>query len=489
MLVSKRKEAGSKLCFTEIFHKFSANKDEISFKVSDNFHCHDQTSGYLGLTGGSHVASYEPKGEEKVLYVFSAKLDFSAKNRWIMTDMMADFNLASLNPQGAIREVEYTSQGAVIKFSTDQGIDDTKHTYAIPLRGNANFQYIPQQNTTGCMINSYYTQFDINHIEVYSFSEPYIKFDTSSLAVGQNQITVTAFDSTQEETDKETYTFVIEIVENPLAKIELKFDEKVLLPIHATKGSQIIHNFHSSSIVRGNELKFEVVYTSESGKQYLKSNTIESVEYTVDYNRAFEKLGHPIIRSDSAAIVLLQGKEDPSGRQEADDLIIKVFRCNSFSEVSENCYSVSTIDLEKGNFGLLGVKPRTLLGTTIFFLYNYDLDISYMFYTDFDSKKTNYETFNGKLLDANFMHTASGQIIGLYLIEDVGVYASVFYQDWSFGSRRRVLIGSQTVGENSFCPQQIVSRSGFTESFTLLSNCGGVIELIVFGFDYDSRSE
>jgi hypothetical protein len=258
------------------------------------------------------------------------------------------------------------------------------------------------------MINSYFTQFDAKHIEVYNLSEGYLKFDTNSLALGVNEIVVTAYDATQKEEDKLTYSFTIEIVENPLAKIELKFEEKELLPIYASKGSKIIHNFHSSSIVRGNELKFEVIYTSESGKQYLNSQCKESIEYQVDYNQKFDKIGHPIIRSDSAAIVLLQGKEDPSGKQKDEDFIIKVFRCNSYSEVSEACYSVSTIDIEKGNFGILNIKPRTLLGTTIFFLYNYDLNISYMFYTDYESKQTNYETFNGKLLDAAFMHSAAG---------------------------------------------------------------------------------
>lgn len=112
-----------------------------------------------------------------------------------------------------------------------------------------------------------------------------------------------------------------------------------------------------------------------------------------------------------------------------------------------------------------------------------------MFYINYENKMLNYETFEGRLIDASFIHTSKGQIIGQYLVENQGVVVSVFYQDWSFGGKQRVLLESSVVGETGFCPKQIVSSSGWQQNFTVLSNCGDVVELVKFGFEFDSQEK
>ena len=64
---------------------------------------------------------------------------------------------------------------------------------------------------------------------------------------------------------------------------------------------------------------------------------------------------------------------------------------------------------------------------------------------------------------------------------------SIFYEHWTFGGKQRVLLESSVVGETGFCPQQIVSSSGWQQNFTVLSNCGSVIELVKFGFEFDTQ--
>lgn len=58
------------------------------------------------------------------------------------------------------------------------------------------------------------------------------------------------------------------------------------------------------------------------------------------------------------------------------------------------------------------IAPRTLLGTTVFFLYDVKSKVSYMFYIGYENKVLNYETFEGRIIDAAFIHTSKGQIIG-----------------------------------------------------------------------------
>lgn len=191
-----------------------------------------------------------------------------------------------------------------------------------------------------------------------------------------------------------------------MAEIELKFDEQELLPIHATKGSEIIHNLHSSSIIKGNLLNFEIKYTTESGRQFLQSDCSEYSNYEVAYNGFSSQFKPRVLKSNSAAILYF--KSDISESEQDPERYIQVYRCNNLSSSTEECYQLTQLTLDEGNFDLIDIKPRTFLGTTVFFLFNSKSKTSYMFYIDYENKALNYETFDGKLIDASFIHTSSG---------------------------------------------------------------------------------
>lgn len=291
LLVSKRTDSQGKLCFTEIKYKFSAQKEDVRFWVGEKFHCSEQTTGYLGLSHGSHVSSFEPSS--KLLKIFAVKLNFYTKKNWMLTDNYDQYDLKDSLFDGAVREVEFTSHGAVVKFCKDQGIHDNHNTLAFPSQSSTPFIFESKPLTSGTIINSYFVQIDNQYTEVFNLSDAYLKFDTSSLSFAENPVTVSAYDASQSESQKVTHNFSITLVQNPLAEIELKFDEQELLPIHATKGSEIVHNLHSSSIVRGNFLNFEVKYTSEKGRQFLKSDCAEYSNYEVEYS-GFSSQAKPV---------------------------------------------------------------------------------------------------------------------------------------------------------------------------------------------------
>lgn len=66
------------------------------------------------------------------------------------------------------------------------------------------------------------------------------------------------------------------------------------------------------------------------------------------------------------------------------------------------------MDVSDADFELLQIQPRTMLGTTVFFLYNTRVKKTYLFYVDYQEKELNYELFDSKIIDAKFMHMANG---------------------------------------------------------------------------------
>jgi len=128
-----------------------------------------------------------------------------------------------------------------------------------------------------------------------------------------------------------------------------------------------------------------------------------------------------------------------------------VYRCSNLTLGEEDCILVNQLNLGEDEFELLQIIPKTYLGTTVFFLYKKEFDKTYMFYINFEEGELNYEVMPTKLLDAKFMHLPNGQIIGEFLTTGKGLLVEVFYQDWSFGGRKRVTIDDSLLGSLGFC--------------------------------------
>jgi hypothetical protein len=264
-------------------------------------------------------------------------------------------------------------------------------------------------------------EIDSQKTTIYNFAPPILQFDTNSMEFKEYVLTINAADKTQTENNsKISTTLNFNIIADPLSNIELNSDN--ISPIYAIKGSYMVQNFQGSNISKGNSLRFKIDYQGTGNpSSFLTSDTSESTPYTVNFSGLGDQKGL-ILKSDSAAIIEISEEDEDGKKSEAF-----IFRCHNHSGSSEDCYQLTTIELTKGTLELVkSFKPRTILGTTVFFAYNPDLNVSYLFYISYENKKLNYEIFEGKLTDASFINT-NGQIFGVYMIEKVGIVVSVFY--------------------------------------------------------------
>lgn len=168
-------------------------------------------------------------------------------------------------------------------------------------------------------------------------TEPHLRYDTSKLKNGVNEITVTAFDGSQTEADKKTVTFKVSIIENPLAEVEIKSDFAEAVPLQVAPGATINHVFPISYIKKGNSLKYSINYPEEDAKQHLTADVKEYINYEIQYDKFSGQKGPQVLRSDSAAILFFpktgEGKEDETS-------YIQVYRCANVEFSAEECYLV-----------------------------------------------------------------------------------------------------------------------------------------------------
>jgi len=86
----------------------------------------------VGLGFEAHVTLYDPL--EKSVTINAVKLDFSLKSKWILDDSFRKYYLDEVEPvpKGSVREVDFSSSGIVIKYSTSKGVyDGDGNVYAV----------------------------------------------------------------------------------------------------------------------------------------------------------------------------------------------------------------------------------------------------------------------------------------------------------------------------------------------------------------------
>lgn len=358
------------------------------------------TKGHVGIGFGSHVTLWEP--DKKYFTINTVKLDFDVKNNWILEDTFNKYDLSKLDPapKGGVRKIDFSPSGAVIKFSTTKGINDSaSNVFAFSNfeLSQDKFFFKPGKNESGNIINSYFVHFSPTESKVYTLEQPYLSVDTSKLSTGKTEISVKAWDKSGK--DKAiTAKFNVEIVENPLAVLEIESEFKEEVQISVAPGATIDHYFPPNYIKRGNSINYSIQYSEESGaKQHLIADVKEYINYQVRYDKYDGKAGPEILRTDSAAILFFS---DDGNDEEKDSNYIQVYRCTSVSLGEDSCYLLKQMDLSTDKFELLRIQPKTYLGTTVFFLYNTQFKKTYMYFINYEEKSLNYELFDGKLIDA-----------------------------------------------------------------------------------------
>lgn len=433
------------------------------------FFCSNISGGtFFGMSNGNELLQLVTTDKTQELRIFS--LTDSSQPNLSGTFIKTVKLTTSLQGKDGVREIFSGTNAYTIRFSMDQGVNDTgKNTLTVIRTQGLEDEFYSADNEADVVINSIQIQATVANTYFKMLGQPFIFFTDSKLEDGKEvktEIKLTDSETTEAVIVNASFTRF----DDALAKVQIKDYNPIQVEIDPFSLTR--HYFPYTNVEMGNSIEFDINYNEGKAINKLVPMCYQKQKHTLTLPESSSSKILEFVINSSAAIFV-----DGMGST------INYYICDAENAFATQCFLSQKVPTHGITFykhlGATNGVSMTIGEKKIITASGKEKMFYYFSWFIHKDLLWDYEVYDKKIIDVGHTTTMTGDTFTIIAFED-SIQVGRFFSGWTYGNRDITVFDSDDVDVDKFCPSNIMFNAQLRNVFYVLSNCKDSQNLIQF---------